>query len=181
MFNLAFFSESWLIGKVHRMLSFAFERPLTSEIGTPFLNADGFGISWHTDERSNFNPTGKTSVAVGQQQSKSQTYEAYGSSDPITDPARIYDGPFLDFVVGPHPAIYKTTIAKPWVLVAFVTRNLSFFSLSGSMILFFSLCAPMFHPSPFLPTFELQASLRLRPPTTTPLFSGVTALCTTEL
>jgi len=53
----------------------------------PFLSADGFGITWHTDARSHFNP--------------------------FQDEARIYDGPFIPFVRGPHPAIYKTTIAKP--------------------------------------------------------------------
>jgi hypothetical protein len=121
------------------------------------LNADGFGVTWHTDARSNFNP--------------------FVPDNPVFKT----DGPLIPFVLGPHPAVYKTTIAKPWVLMAFVARNLSFFSLSGSMIPFFSLCAPTFHPRPFLPTFELQAPLRLRPPTTTPLFSGVTALCTTDL
>lgn len=78
------------------------------------MSADGFGIAWYTDARSNFNPF------PVQQESKLQTSEA-------DRPLGKADGPLRPFVFGPHPAIYKTTIAKPWVLVAFVARNLSFF------------------------------------------------------
>jgi hypothetical protein len=103
------------------MIPFALERPLTSEIGTPFLNADGFGISWHTDARSDFNPFS----VLDKQKSTFQTFEANGP--PLTNPVFKTDGPLIPFVLGPHPAIYKTTIAKPWVLVAFVARNLLFY------------------------------------------------------
>jgi len=109
-----------------RRVPSAFERPLTSEIG-PFMSADGFGVAWYTDARSKFNPfldqqkielqTSEANPSKSQQKTKRQTPKAPSKSD----------GPLLPFVVGPHPAIYKTTIAKPWVLMAFVARNLSFF------------------------------------------------------
>lgn len=65
--------------------------------GEWFLNADGFGISWHTEARGNFNP-----FEVEETRTKIQT-----------GPYTVNDGPLLPFVHGPHPAMYKTTIAKP--------------------------------------------------------------------
>jgi len=140
---------------------------LTSGTGEQFVNADGFGITWHTDARSEFNPL-KDEPSPGEQ------VVVQGGL------LRNYDGLSLPFVRGPHPAMYKTIIAKPWVPVAFITLNLSFpppFPLLGSMILLSSHCVPTFRPSAFSPTFEVLAALRLRPPIITRLFLGATALC----
>jgi hypothetical protein len=105
-------------GKVRRLLSLAFERPLISKIGEPFLNADGFGITWHTDARSDFNPfpegtPSSDSIGGGQRSDLGTSDDVSPSADPLTDPVYKTDGPLLPFVLGPHPAIYKTTIAKP--------------------------------------------------------------------
>ena len=111
---------------------------LTSEIGAPFLNADGFGISWHTDERGNFNPF----PVSDQQQSGLQAPEAQQSPVPLPGRAIKTDGPLIPFVRGLHPAIYKTTIAKPWVLMDFIAQPfIFFFPFRLNDPVFLSLCA----------------------------------------
>ncbi|KAG6835629.1 hypothetical protein H0H93_016367 [Arthromyces matolae] len=77
----------------------------TFEPGEQFVNADGFGITWYTDARSQFNPYPLTVTAnVDEEEQKK-----------LIGKPHIYDGPLLPFVRGPHPAMYKTTIAKPCI------------------------------------------------------------------
>ncbi|KIM47095.1 hypothetical protein M413DRAFT_422785, partial [Hebeloma cylindrosporum] len=56
-----------------------------------FVNADGFGVTWYTDARSQFNPL-KDESNPGEQ--------AVGHNR-------------MRNIYGPHPAMYKTTIAQP--------------------------------------------------------------------
>jgi len=130
-----YFAESWLNGRVLRILSSAFGRALTSETGESFINADGFGITWHTDERSNFNPLIELE-AMGKE------VPERSFADTLDDIIRIYDGPLISYVRGPHPAMYKTTIAKPWVSVAFFAlKNFIQFHFRLNDPSFLSLCA----------------------------------------
>jgi hypothetical protein len=143
-----------VFGAVRHIIRSNFLWVANFEIDDFFVNADGFGITWHTDARSTIIP--RLNAILPQ---------------PTPRPRD----------VGPRPAQYKTVIAKPWVLLAFLVLSHSLFFLSGSMIRFSTRCAKMFYPRRFVPTFELQLTLRLQPPTTTRSFSGVTALCTTGI
>lgn len=86
---------------VPRLRQFAPRRLLTYRTGVQYANADGFGISWYTDARSDFNPFIIKDDRIPRVQVE------------VKDPVHIFDGPTLPFVYGPHPAIYKTVMARP--------------------------------------------------------------------
>jgi hypothetical protein len=85
------------------MLLFAFERQLTSG---SVCSADGFGISWYTEARSQFNPLTDDKSTLDFETDEDETM--------------INDNLFLPYVIGPRPTIYNTTCTKPWVFIAFV-------------------------------------------------------------
>ncbi|KAG6819998.1 hypothetical protein H0H93_006617 [Arthromyces matolae] len=68
-----------------------------------FVNADGFGITWYTESRSDFNPYSEIIPNLEVEEDNKIDIEKL----------HISGGPIFPFVLGPYPAMYKTTIAKP--------------------------------------------------------------------
>ena len=96
MFIILFSQNHWFISRYLACSNFSLRRLLTSGTGEQFVNADGFGITWYTEARSEFNPL-KNEPSPGEQ---------------VVGQGGLH-GLSLPFVRGPHPAMYKTIIAKP--------------------------------------------------------------------
>ena len=72
----------------------------------PFYNVDGYGFAWYSEARARHNPL---PIAKA---------EAAASVEPIAvgipdGEVGAEDGPLQTFVLGPHPAVYKTVVAQP--------------------------------------------------------------------
>ena len=89
------------------MLLFAFGRPPTSVTDQVYYNVDGYGFTWYSEARAQFNPLSDTETDALRKALKR------GPAGILSTEARIKDGPLLPFVKGPHPAMYKTISAQP--------------------------------------------------------------------
>jgi len=93
--------------------------------GQTYYNVDGYGFTWYSEARAQFNPlSGEIDALIKQ-----------CPAGIIDAEARITGGPLLTFVTGPHPAIYKTTTAQPLKDPSFVSfcANVSSTCIFGHM------------------------------------------------
>ncbi|KAG6848006.1 hypothetical protein H0H93_004235 [Arthromyces matolae] len=100
-----------------------------SDTGLEFVNADGFGITWYTESRSDFNPYTTTKPDDEHnpdaddhehEHEHEHEHDDYKPTEQVEEDDKIRieklhinNGPIFPFVLGPYPAMYKTTIAKP--------------------------------------------------------------------